>query len=139
MAHSVPDGDCRRWIGARNQYGYGRLTVHKGEKVLVHRLMHELAIGPIPQGYEVDHVYARGCRFSDCILPEHLEAVTPRENALRGIALRDGAGMCRSGLHPMTPDNVHVVAATGRRRCRACVRDRKRRDYYAKKLETSNG
>ena len=138
LEHTLQLGECRRWIGAHlgeesGGYGYIHTPDRRPTKTLVHRLMHELAIGPIPEGYEVDHVRARGCRWSDCIWPPHLEAVTPTENALRAIALRDGdPSTCRSGLHEMTDWNT-LVRKDGRRACRACNNARKLRDYHKKK------
>lgn len=82
MERSVMDGACRRWIGAHNPKGYGQLTEH-GRVRPVHQLAYEAWVGPIPEGYEVDHVKALGCRWRDCINPMHLEAVTHRENVRR--------------------------------------------------------
>lgn len=134
LAHTFKDGACRRWIGAHITAGYGYVHGPDGSKVYVHRLMHELAIGPIPDGLTVDHVYARGCRFTDCILPAHLEAVPVGENSRRqGEALRE-RGTCRRGGHAMTPANTYITPS-GKRRCTTCVNARKRRDYHASKKE----
>lgn len=134
LSHTTAAGDCRRWKGAHDRNGYGRIAIGRPARgnQLVHRLMHQLAIGPIPDGHEVDHVRDRGCVHRDCIWPAHLEAVTPRENALRAVAVQDGDGTCRKGGHPMTADNVYITP-TGGRRCITCVNARKRRDYAAKK------
>lgn len=51
--------------------------------IAVHRLAYEVAVGAIPDGYVIDHVRERGCRFRDCIEPRHLEAVTQAENVAR--------------------------------------------------------
>lgn len=55
--------------------------------------------------------------------PDHLEPVTHRENALRGI----NVGMkthCVNG-HEYTPENTRTTP-NGRRRCRACAHERNR-------------
>ena len=83
---------------------------------------------------EIDHVchgaaLARGecgpgpCAHRSCREPAHLEAVTSRENSLRGghalFAIARSA-TCRRG-HGMTdPANV-MERAGGRRRCRLCT------------------
>lgn len=50
--------------------------------IYAHRLSYELFVGPIPDGYELDHL----CRNRGCVNPAHLEAVTHRVNVLRGLA-----------------------------------------------------
>lgn len=138
LAYTIQDGDCRRWKGAHlgtESGGYGVIGTpdRQPPRTLVHRLMHELAIGPIPDGNEVDHVRSRGCQWSDCIWPPHLEAVTPAVNAQRAAALRDGdPSTCRKGLHEMTPANTKV-RRDGRRSCRTCLNERRRREYHEKK------
>src|SRR5215831_5464417 len=47
----------------------------------VHRLSYLLFRGPIPDGYHIDHL----CKVRGCWRPDHLEAVTPGENARRAL------------------------------------------------------
>lgn len=78
--HIRPTHDgCWVWIGALMAQGYGELT-WRGKVTYAHRLVYELLVRPIPDGLEIDHV----CRVRDCVNPDHLEAVTRRENSLRG-------------------------------------------------------
>src|SRR5438045_883025 len=51
---------CWLWTGALVGRGYATIWVD-GRATLAHRVAHELFIGPIPDGLEVDHVAARGC------------------------------------------------------------------------------
>jgi hypothetical protein len=67
---------CLRWTGVHTPKGYGRIRV-AGRDRFVHQVAHEVWIGPIPSGMEVDHVAAVGCAHRDCIEPRHLESVTP--------------------------------------------------------------
>lgn len=119
------DGSCwrsRRYILPN---GYVQIRVGNGRRVLVHRFAYELCVGPIPEGLPLDHVKARGCRFKDCSNPEHLEAVTSRENSLRSDnwAARNAAKKhCPKG-HPYDQANTRIDRL-GKRNCRACNRAR---------------
>lgn len=75
-------GDCWLWTGAINNKGYGVFATDEGNQ-LAHRVSYVMFVGPIPEGLELDHVYARGCRHRHCVNPDHLEAVTHAENVRR--------------------------------------------------------
>lgn len=74
--------NCWVWLGKLNRNGYG-FIVRQSRKLMVHRLAYTAKHGEIPPGYHVDHL----CRVRHCCNPDHLEAVTPRENTLRGDAV----------------------------------------------------
>jgi len=89
--------------------------------------MYESVKGPIPPGFEPDHL----CRNRRCINPAHLEPVTRRENLRRGIGEhRPGKTHCKRG-HKFTVKNTYVTKA-GFRNCRECHRlnERERRVIY---------
>lgn len=67
--------DCWHFCGARNAFGYGRLTVN-GRLQVAHRLSYEAFVGPIPQGMSVLHK----CDNPSCINPEHLWLGTYSDN-----------------------------------------------------------
>lgn len=69
---------CWEKLGWVNNAGYGQVRV--GQKFfLMHRLAYEGVHGPIPAGMVIDHL----CRNRRCSNPDHLEAVTQKENLLR--------------------------------------------------------
>lgn len=74
-------GDCWEWIPPRTESGYARLWV-SGRREYAHRLIWEWLVGPIPAGYEIDHL----CRVRHCLNPDHLEAVLPRTNVHRSYS-----------------------------------------------------
>jgi hypothetical protein len=113
-----PATNCLRWTGAHTPKGYGHIVLG-GKRVAVHRAAYERHHGPIPAGWEVDHVRSAGCIHRDCIEPTHLEAVTHAENVARQVAT---ITHCPSG-HEYTPENT-IAGRNGRgypsRQCREC-------------------
>lgn len=129
---------CLRWQGAKNPKGYGEITVDNRRRA-VHRIAHEVWIGPIPEGFEIDHVAANGCVHRDCIEPSHLEAVTHLEN----LARKPERTHCKNG-HEYTPENTRWSAPQAGREnrsriCRACRRDRRAAARAARKAERELG
>jgi hypothetical protein len=115
---------CWEWQGALS-CGYGSVKVGTGSS-LVHRLVYELIIGPIPDGLQIDHL----CRNRRCARPSHLEPVTQRVNLLRGntlTAMHAAKTHCVNG-HELVPENVWVRPRNGNksRTCRVCIRKRNR-------------
>lgn len=66
-------------LSVRTLKGYHVICVGKGRKKYDHVLSYELHVGEVPEGLEVDHL----CRVKWCCNPDHLEAVTHRENIRR--------------------------------------------------------
>jgi HNH endonuclease len=91
----VMDWGCWFWTGARNNKGYAAAWIG-GKSETAHVVAYQQFVGPVPDGYEVDHL----CRFRCCVNPDHLEAVTPRENTLRRAKRRINL-TCRRG-HPLS-------------------------------------
>ena len=131
---------CEEWTGGTNGAGYGTFFLEwaggANTKVLAHRWSYERMYGPIPNGLHLDHL----CRNRICVNPLHLEAVTQRENTLRGesvAAIHAKKTECING-HPLSGDNL-IYRANGRwRDCRECKRAKDRR-RYKKNKESDRG
>lgn len=79
----VTESGCWLWTGAVDFSGYGT-AFYKRKQTRAHRASYEIHFGPIPNGLTIDHL----CRVKCCVNPAHLEAVTLRENNLRGWKFR---------------------------------------------------
>lgn len=110
----VKTDTCWIWIGAHTVSGYGTVIRNK-KTIYAHRVSYEMAFGPIPKGLEIDHL----CNTPACIRPDHLRAVTHRENMNRSHpgAFNAAKTHCPAG-HEYTPENTYTYK--GRRNCRMC-------------------
>jgi hypothetical protein len=117
-----PNG-CWEWQGQTNHLGYG--VIWDGAKMeKVHRITYRVLKSPIPKGKQLDHL----CRVRHCVNPDHLEAVTRRENILRGdgpTAVNARKTHCVHG-HEFTAENTYM-RPEGERECRICRREHKKR------------
>lgn len=108
-----PNSGCWLWVGRVDQCGYGMAWNDGRDNRSAHRLSYEAFVGPIPEGFELDHK----CRTRCCVNPSHLEPVTHAINMARGLNARKTH--CKCGL-PLSGDNVY--SGKNGRNCRACNR-----------------
>lgn len=137
------DSGCWLWLRSRKGKGvatgggYGQIVI-EGRAYSVHRVVWEFFYGPIPPHLEIDHVKARGCKYSHCANPEHLETVTHAENVRRcgltgNAALYAARSHCANG-HEFTIENTEVRSDSGRR-CRTCRRETHAAKMIKKRLQ----
>lgn len=116
-----PETECWEWTGAISHDGYGKLGL-RGKRAgwqYAHRIAYRLFVGPIPENLDIDHL----CRVRHCVNPQHLEAVTRRENLLRGTgrtARNYWTTHCHRG-HRLAGDNLYIRPdGKPERGCREC-------------------
>jgi hypothetical protein len=97
----MPPTGCWLWTGS-TVHGYGRVT-WRGKTRQVHRLVYELAVGPLIPGLVLDHL----CGQRHCANPAHLEQVTIATNCQRGR---------RAKLNQAAADEIRAAVARGEKR-----------------------
>jgi len=96
---------CWLWTGGTNgKYGHLARRVPVRKDFLAHRLIYETCIGPIPEGFEIDHE----CNNKLCVNPLHLRLLTHAENMARLTT-----GVCRRG-------HIAHILPNGKQKCRTC-------------------
>lgn len=131
---------------AKSGYANFGITRHKGYRA--HRFSYQIHRGKITEGLHIDHL----CSVKNCCNPDHLEAVTPKENTRRAwqrgeakchsheiqlkagrignaaaVAKKLAMTHCKKG-HEYSVENTYVKKGGGRD-CKACQRDR----YYKRR------
>lgn len=133
---------CWIWTGptqGRDVCDYGRLYVGivdgKPRMVQAHRWSYEHFVGPIQEGYEIDHVKSRGCVTTLCVNPAHLEPVTHKVNVQRGDA--PSAQYARRDCCPECGGPWTIYK--NQRRCRPCFNAKMRKWMFETGRTTGEG
>src|SRR5882757_7719220 len=119
---------CWNWSGAKNEKGYGLFSTGHSRKIYAHRFSYIRAHGLIPEGTEIHHT----CNNPSCVNPQHLEAITHKENMSHGK--RTTQTHCKRG-HLFDERNTyrHSGKRGNSRGCRKCRAD------YQKSLRQTLG
>ena len=130
----IKTGNCWEWTGTIQPNGYGQFT-NNNKKIMAHRFAYELWVETIPEGLVIDHI----CKNHSCVNPDHLEAVTQKENCLRGDGGKHGNHIkgknhpesqkthCPQG-HEYTGNNLYIDPK-GHRYCISCRKNHDKRRY----------
>ena len=104
----VDESGCWGWIPVPDLDGYPVFRF-QGKRLKAHRVSYELHHGPIPPGLVIDHK----CRNTWCTNPEHLQAVTPKQNQENRASDRPSLSGRRGVYYDRRADKFSVLVVDG--------------------------
>lgn len=105
---------CLLWTGAQSMDGYGVIT-DKNKRLLAHRVVYSLAVGPIDNQLQVLHK----CDTPACIEPTHLFVGTQKENIADMVKKKRNVtpqAAERNGNAKLTAAQVRYIRTRGHKR-----------------------
>jgi hypothetical protein len=122
---------CWEWTAGKSSDGYAMMYL-EGKMIYSHRWSYEYYNTAIPSKYIIDHL----CRVRHCVNPNHLEAVTSKENTRRGDHSRMGWNNkekthCPNN-HEYSKENTYIKNKKYRV-CATCAKEQSK-NYYNKKV-----
>ena len=140
MTKVVKTETCWLWIGGtvkskKARYGLFCFAPKRGanKNTTAHRFSYSHFRGPVADGLEVDHL----CKNTLCVNPDHLEAVTPRVNNLRGNSPSSiNARKTHCPIGHAYAEHAYVNPNTGKKQCKTCHGKYMLAYYYKHKERT---
>jgi len=93
MSRFTESDGCWTWNGSSRPTGHGHFK-YKGLRIAAYRAAYAIFKGPIPDGLVIDHI----CHNPKCVNPDHLRAVTQKQNMEN-----------RSGAHKNSKSGIRGV------------------------------
>jgi hypothetical protein len=121
--------DCWSWRSTMASGGYA-YWFFRGKQQKVSRIVYEHWKGRIPHGLVVDHI----CNNPPCVNPDHLQAVTQKQNVLRGngpTAINARKTHCKRG-HKFTKKTIYTYGNKDGKECVVCKESYYRRNVPIK-------
>ena len=144
----VNENGCWIWPGSLNAGNYGTIREEKrGPLLMVHRVSYEHFVGPIPEGFQVEHACHTGdqdclggdfCDHRPCWNPQHLTLLSHADNSKLGRSRNMQtfrSGVCQRN-HDLSVVGTYTwtrPSGTVRHQCAECVRESLRRRRAARK------